>query len=84
MLQETTYLQLIWIVVQSTTALNLTIEQHPPLIHHFYRRDVILIRENGKRKQHYVYEITCEKKNMKAEDTQQYPRKNPNVPYPPP
>jgi hypothetical protein len=33
------------IVVQSTAALNLTIEQHPSLIHHFQWRDLILIRE---------------------------------------
>jgi hypothetical protein len=34
-------------VVQSTAAmiLTLTIEQHPPLIHHFHGRDLILIRE---------------------------------------
>jgi hypothetical protein len=33
------------IVVQSTAALSLTIEQHSPLIHHFHGRDLILIRE---------------------------------------
>jgi hypothetical protein len=33
------------IVVQSTAALSLIIGQHPPLIHHFHWRDLILIRE---------------------------------------
>ena len=31
--------------VQSTAALSPTIEQHPPLFHHFHGRDLILIRE---------------------------------------
>ena len=40
-------LRLVVEVVQSTAAmiLNLTIEQHLPLIHHFHGRDLILIRE---------------------------------------
>jgi hypothetical protein len=33
------------IVVQSTAALSLSIDQHPPLIHHFHGRDLILIRD---------------------------------------
>ena len=31
--------------VQSTAAVSLTIKQHPPFIHHFHGRDVILIKE---------------------------------------
>jgi hypothetical protein len=39
-------LRLDGIVVQSTpAALSLTFGQHPPLIHHFHGRDLILIRE---------------------------------------
>jgi hypothetical protein len=41
-----TYLRLhLGIAVQSTAALSPTIEKHPPLIHHFHGRDLILIRE---------------------------------------
>jgi hypothetical protein len=32
-------------VVQSTAALTLIVELHPPLIHHFHWRNLILIRE---------------------------------------
>ena len=38
------------VVVQSTAAVSPTIK-HPPLINHFHRRDVILVRANSKRKQ---------------------------------
>ena len=66
-------LQIDGIVVQSTAVLNLTIGQHPSLIHHFQWRDLTLIIEM-KRKQMYV-KLQCEEKRMmEAEHSQRCPR----------